>query len=153
MVLCKNVICALIMRFFCKGQKTLDVGKIRKYNEERVFFGKKTFSSFEKPSLQKWRETQNMPLVAGRLVIIPLDYLALFSLIHFFLAFLLSFSYVCRINYEEFNFNFLIKKSLIYIFPKNTFSRRRSRCFRFPSVVNRCIFSEVHRFSRQQGRP
>ena len=37
-----------------KNQKTLNVGKIRKYYEERVFFEKKTFSFFLKPSLQKW---------------------------------------------------------------------------------------------------
>ena len=35
----KNVVSALIMRFFqARIQKPLNVGKIRKYDDERVFF-------------------------------------------------------------------------------------------------------------------
>ena len=38
-----------------KKQKTLNVGKIRKYDEEKVFFFKeKTFSSFKNASLPNW---------------------------------------------------------------------------------------------------
>ena len=56
------------MRFFWqKTLKTLNVGKIRKYDEEKVFFEEKMFSSSKTASLPNW-EAQNMPVVAGRLV-------------------------------------------------------------------------------------
>ena len=44
------------MGFFGKKkQKTLNVGKIRKYDEEKVFFlEEKTFSSFEIAFLPNW---------------------------------------------------------------------------------------------------
>ena len=49
------------MRFFlAKNQKTLNVRKIRNYDEERVFFReKKTFSSFLKLYLEKWEDTKH----------------------------------------------------------------------------------------------
>ena len=48
----QNIFSALIMTFFGKKiRKFFRVGKIRKYDEEVVFFfEKKTFSSFEKLS-------------------------------------------------------------------------------------------------------
>ena len=40
------------MRFFCqKNQKILNVGKVKEYDEERVFFEEKTFPSFKITSL------------------------------------------------------------------------------------------------------
>ena len=57
----------LIMRFFCKNSKNFNVGKLRKYDEERVFFGKKSFHHFES-HVRKNGEAQNMSGVAGRLV-------------------------------------------------------------------------------------
>ena len=54
------------------------MGKIREYDEE-CFFRKKIFSYFWKPSLQKWEE-QNMPLVAGRLLLVSLPTISGFCL-------------------------------------------------------------------------
>ena len=42
----KIVLSALIMRFLSKKSEKFKVGKVRKYDEEGVFFGKQTFSSF-----------------------------------------------------------------------------------------------------------
>ena len=64
------------MRFFGKEkQKISNVGKIRKYDGEIVFFSEeKTFSSFQFGSLPNWEgaKYQNMPVVAGRLVFLSL---------------------------------------------------------------------------------
>ena len=56
MALFENVFSALFMRFFDKKNwKNLNVGKIIKYDEERVcFFEEKTFSSFKIASLPNW---------------------------------------------------------------------------------------------------
>ena len=56
MVLFLKIFSALIMRFFLqKKQKTSNVGKIREYDEEKVFFfDDKTFSSFKIAHLQNW---------------------------------------------------------------------------------------------------
>ena len=44
---------------FCqKNQKILNVGKIRKYDKERVFFEKRRFSSFKIASLQNWESAK-----------------------------------------------------------------------------------------------
>ena len=59
---------ALIMGFLAKNQ-TLNVGKIRNYDEERVFFEKKRFDLFKSLRYQNGR-AQNMPLVAGRPILI-----------------------------------------------------------------------------------
>ena len=37
-----------------QNQKALNVGKVRNYDEERVFFREKNVFIFLKPSLQKW---------------------------------------------------------------------------------------------------
>ena len=55
-----------------KNQRTLNVGKIRHYDEERVFFRKKNVFTFYKNG-----KAQNMPVVADRLV---------YSLIEMFVA-------------------------------------------------------------------
>ena len=63
----KNNFSALVLRFFGKKTgKTLNVGKIRKYDEEIVLFREKMFSSSWKPILNKNVKAQNMPKVAGR---------------------------------------------------------------------------------------
>ena len=61
---------ALIVRFFAeKNQKTLNLGKLRNYDEEECFFTrKKRFHLFES-LLYKNGKAQNMPVVADRLVI------------------------------------------------------------------------------------
>ena len=64
----KNVFSALIIRFFGKKKlKTVEAGKIGKYDEERVYFQKKHLHLF-KSFLYKNGKAENMPLVAGRLV-------------------------------------------------------------------------------------
>ena len=50
-----------------KKQKTLNVGKIRKYDEEKVFFFGKNVQ-LSKLHLYQIGKEQNMPVVAGRLV-------------------------------------------------------------------------------------
>ena len=57
------------MNFLAKNQKTLNVGKIRKYDEERAFFfaKKKRFHLSKAFFYQNWK-AQNMWLVAGSLV-------------------------------------------------------------------------------------
>ena len=60
---------ALILTFFGKNQKTLNVRKFRIYDEGRVFFEKKNVFIFLKALFTKMG-TQNIPVVAGRLVII-----------------------------------------------------------------------------------
>ena len=49
-----------------KNQKTLNVGKIRKYDEETVFFWGKNILIFQNCIFTKL--AQNMPVVAGRLL-------------------------------------------------------------------------------------
>ena len=57
-----------MMRFFlAKSQKTLKVGKIRKYDEERVFFRKKSFHLFKSLFFTKMKGAK-YALIAGRLV-------------------------------------------------------------------------------------
>ena len=69
MVLFKNVFSALIMRFLTKNEKILNVGKIRKYDEEKMFFfSVKKRSHLSKLHLYEIGKAQNMPVVAGRLV-------------------------------------------------------------------------------------
>ena len=56
------------MKFLAKYQKTLNVGKIRKYDEERAFFSrKKRFHLSKAFFYQNWK-AQNMWVVAGSLV-------------------------------------------------------------------------------------
>ena len=50
-----------------ESQKTLDIWKTGKYDEEIVFLKKKVFG-FDKSLLCKNGKAKNMPLVAGRLV-------------------------------------------------------------------------------------
>ena len=50
----KNVFSALLVRFSGQNQKTLNVAKIRNYDEERVFFREKNVFIFLQASLQKW---------------------------------------------------------------------------------------------------
>ena len=69
MVLFKNVISALFMRFFDKKEKFLNVGKIRKYDEESVFFSRKQRSHLLKLHLYQIGRVQNNPMVAPRVVI------------------------------------------------------------------------------------
>ena len=59
----RNVFPALMMNFFWqKRQKTLNVGKIRKYEEEKVFFfEEKTLSSFKHASSPNWE----YPVILG----------------------------------------------------------------------------------------
>ena len=66
----KNVFLALIMRFIWqkKKQNTLNVGKIRKYDEEKVFFSREKRFQLSKLHFYQIRKDQNMPVVAGRLV-------------------------------------------------------------------------------------
>ena len=61
----ENVFSTLIARFLGEIQKIFEVQKIRKYG---VFIGKKTYSSFQKLSLQNGK-AQNKLEVAGRLVV------------------------------------------------------------------------------------
>ena len=57
------------MRFLlAKSQKALNVGKTRKYDEERVFFQEKKRFHLFKSLLYKNEKAQNMPLAAGLLV-------------------------------------------------------------------------------------
>ena len=69
----KIMFSALIMRFIWqkKKQKTLNVGKIRIYDGDKVFFvfffRKKRFH-LSKLHLYQIGKAQNMPMVAGRLV-------------------------------------------------------------------------------------
>ena len=57
------------MRFIWgKKQKTLNVGKIRKYDEEKVVFFRKKRVQLPKLHLYQIGKEQNMPVVAGRLV-------------------------------------------------------------------------------------
>ena len=53
-----------------KNQKTLKVGKIRNYYEERVLFREEKRFRLFKSLLYKNGKTQTMPAVAGRLVTI-----------------------------------------------------------------------------------
>ena len=53
--------------FLQKIQKSLNVGKIRNFDEERVFFKEKTFSTFWKLSSQKC-EGAKFAVAGGRLV-------------------------------------------------------------------------------------
>ena len=54
---------------FCgKKQKFLNVGKIRNYDEERIFLSRKESSHLLKMYLQQIGKAQNMPVVAGHLV-------------------------------------------------------------------------------------
>ena len=65
----KKVFSALIIRFFWqKIQKILNVGKIRKYDEERVFFSRKKRFRLLKLHLYQIRKAQNILVVAGSLV-------------------------------------------------------------------------------------
>ena len=53
-VFLKNVFSILFIRFLAKNQKFCKVGKIRNYDEEREYFGKKRFHLFQKASSPKW---------------------------------------------------------------------------------------------------
>ena len=67
----EKIFSALIMRLLvAKNQKICSVGKSRKRDEEGVFFEKKPFSSFHKPSLQKWEAANYAGSGRGRLVMI-----------------------------------------------------------------------------------
>ena len=59
------------MRFIWqkKKQKTLNVGKIRKYDEEKVLFSRKKRFQLSKLHLYQIGKAQNMPVIAGRLVL------------------------------------------------------------------------------------
>ena len=64
-----NMSSALFVKFFRqKSQETLNVGKIRNYDEERQLFREKKFSFF-KNFLYKNGKAQNMPVITGRLVL------------------------------------------------------------------------------------
>ena len=53
---------------FCKEQqKNLKFGKIREFDEERVFFEKKHSHPLKKPFKENWW-AESMPVVAARLV-------------------------------------------------------------------------------------
>ena len=54
LVFLRNVFSVLVLSFFLQKNQIFKVGKIRNYDEERVYFQKKTLSSIQKPSLQKW---------------------------------------------------------------------------------------------------
>ena len=56
--------------FLAKNRKTLNVGKIRKYDEKRLSFREKNVFIFLKAFFTKM-EGANMPVVAGRLVTNP----------------------------------------------------------------------------------
>ena len=56
--------------FWQKNQETFQIGKIRKYDEEGVFFREKKRFHLFKSFLYKNGKTQNIPVVAGRLVVI-----------------------------------------------------------------------------------
>ena len=60
----KKFFSALIVRFFARNQKVCEVGEIREYDEERVYFQKNCFDLFESP-LYKNGKTENMPVGAG----------------------------------------------------------------------------------------
>ena len=58
--------------FLAQSQKTLNVGKISKYDEKRVFFQEKKCFHFFDSLLYKNGKAQNMRLVADRLVLLSL---------------------------------------------------------------------------------
>ena len=86
-------------------------------------------------------------------ILIPVDIQGLFSSLRSFLANSLSLIYDCRINYEVLLLVFFSLKSIVYIFAqkKYVFGRPR-KCFRFPSVISGCLYSEVHGFFWRVGR-
>ena len=62
------------MRFIWqkKKEKTLNIGKIRKYDEDKVFFSTKKRYHLSNLHLYQIGKAQNIPVVAGRLVTITL---------------------------------------------------------------------------------
>ena len=64
----KNVFSAIIMSLFGKSQKTLNVGKVRNNDEESMFFRERKRFNLSKSLLHKNGKTQNMPVIAGRIV-------------------------------------------------------------------------------------
>ena len=81
------------MRFSSqKNQETLNVGKIRNCDEERVLFREKNCFHLFKSLLYKNGKAQNMPVVAGRLVI------NVFKIIAIILATELQISFDKRTN-------------------------------------------------------
>ena len=58
---------ALIVRFFARNQKVCEVGQIREYDEETVYFKKKRFD-LSKSLLYENGSAENMPVAAGRSV-------------------------------------------------------------------------------------
>ena len=71
----KNDFSALLMTFFLPyNQKTLKVGKVRKYDEETVYLRKERRFHLPKSLLHKNGKAQNMLVLTGRLVFFLLKY-------------------------------------------------------------------------------
>ena len=65
----KSNFSSLVLKFFGKKkQKSSIVGKMKKYDAEKVLFREKMISSLQKPFFCKNEMAQKMPDVAGRLV-------------------------------------------------------------------------------------
>ena len=64
----KNVFRPNYEVFLAQNQETLNVGKVRNYDEERVLFREKKRFHLSKSLLYKNGKAQNMPVVAGRLL-------------------------------------------------------------------------------------
>ena len=63
----KKFFSALIVRFFARNEKVCEVGEIREYDEETVYFQKKRFD-LSKSLLYENGKAENMPVAAGRSV-------------------------------------------------------------------------------------